>query len=262
MGALFNTLISYNMKIKQLTFSIATVALLALQSCAELSKVAKNIEKDKPLTEAEVVRGLKEALKIGSENAASQLSKTDGYFRDNVLKILLPPEADIIVKNIEKIPGGNKLVQDLILSINRSAEDAAKEVAPIFASAITGMTIQDGFAILRGDKNAATQYLRTNTYSRLSNLYKPKINQSLDKKLVAGVSANQSWTTLTSEWNKLAGSTVGQIAGYKKVETKLDTYLTDKALEGLFSVLAKEEEKIRTNPAARVTDILKRVFGK
>jgi len=249
------------MKNKQLFLFTIIISFLFFQSCAELSNIAKNIEKDKPLTEAEVVKGLKEALKIGTENAASQISKTDGYFRDNLIKILLPPEADIVIKNIEKIPGGDKLVQDLILSINRSAEDAAKEVAPIFASAITGMTIQDGFSILKGNNDAATQYLKKSTYNKLVDLYKPKINKSLDKKLVAGVSANQSWESLTSQWNKLAGSTVGQIAGYKKVETKLDAYLTEKALDGLFLKLAKEEEKIRTNPAARVTDILKRVFG-
>ena len=248
------------MKNKQL-FSFALITFFIFQSCAELSNIAKNIEKEKPLTEAEVVKGLKEALKIGTDNAASRISKTDGYFKDNLIKILLPPEADIVIKNIEKIPGGDKLVQDLIMSINRSAEDAAKEVAPIFASAITGMTIQDGFTILRGNNDAATQYLKRSTYDKLVNLYKPKINQSLDKKLVAGVSANQSWETLTSQWNKLAGSVVGQIAGYQKVETKLDTYLTQKALDGLFLKLAIEEEKIRTNPSARVTDILKRVFG-
>jgi len=234
--------------------------LLVFISCAELQKISKSVDTKKPLTEAEVVKGLKEALKIGSDSAVKRLSKTDGYYKDNLVKILLPPEANIITQNIEKIPGGDKLVQNLILSINRAAEDAAKEAAPIFFGAIRDMTVQDGFSILKGDKNAATQYLKKNTYSQLTNLYKPKINNSLDKKLVAGVSANQSWESLTSQWNKLAGSTVGQIAGYKKVETKLDNYLTEKALDGLFLKLAKEEENIRTNPKARVTDILKRVF--
>jgi hypothetical protein len=246
------------MKKGQLLLITVIFTFLTLQSCSELMKV---VDKNKPLTEAEVVKGLKEALKIGTEAASTNLSKTDGYFKDNLIKILLPPEADVVIKNIEKIPGGDKLVQDLIMSINRSAEDAAKEVAPIFASAITGMTIQDGFTILRGNNDAATQYLKKSTYSKLVNLYKPKINKSLDKKLVAGISANQSWDALTTQWNKFAGSAVGQIAGFEKVETKLDTYLTEKALDGLFLKLAKEEEKIRTNPGARVTELLKRVFG-
>ena len=127
---------------------------------------------------------------------------------------------------------------------------------------ITQMTIQDGFTILKGENNAATQYLKTNTYQQLYRLYQPKLQTSLDKKLIAGISTNESWETLTSQWNKLAGSLAGQIAGFNKVEVELDSYLTNKALDGLFLKLAQEEAKIRTDPMARVTDILRRVFGK
>ena len=123
------------------------------------------------------------------------------------------------------------------------------------------MTIQDGFTILRGEKDAATQYLKKSTYDQLLNLYKPKINNSLDKKFVAEISANQTWETLTTQWNKVANSVVGQVAGFEAVDIKLDTYLTQKALDGLFLKLANEEEKIRTDPLARVTNLLKRVFG-
>lgn len=232
-----------------------------LSSCAELLQVVQTIDSDRPLTETEVVSGLKEALKVGTDSAARRLSRINGYYGDEMIRILLPPEAAVITENIHRIPGGEKMLQDLIIRINRSAEDAAKEVTPIFVNAITRMTIRDGFNILKGDKNAATQYLKANTYEQLRNLYQPKIKTSLDKALVAGISTNESWETLTSQWNRLAGSMAGQIAGLNKVEVELESYLTQRALDGLFVKLALEENKIRTDPMARVNDILKRVFG-
>ncbi len=232
-----------------------------LSSCAELLQVVQTIDSDRPLTETEVVSGLKEALKVGTDSAARRLSRINGYYGDEMIRILLPPEAAVITENIHRIPGGEKMLQDLIIRINRSAEDAAKEVTPIFVNAITRMTIRDGFNILKGDKNAATQYLKANTYEQLKNLYQPKIKTSLDKALVAGISTNESWETLTSQWNRLAGSMAGQIAGLNKVEVELESYLTQRALDGLFVKLALEESKIRTDPMARVNDILKRVFG-
>jgi hypothetical protein len=208
-----------------------------------------------------VVSGLKEALRVGSDSAAMKLAKLNGYYGDPAVKLLLPPEAAIITDNISRIPGGEKLVEDLILRINRAAEDAAREAAPVFLNAIRQMTIQDAFTILKGENNAATQYLKANTFNELFNLYQPKLKSSLDKKLVAGVSANETWNNLTGQWNKVAGSMVGQVAGFKKVEVQLDSYLTNKALDGIFLKLAEEEAEIRNDPAARVTEILKRVFG-
>ena len=237
------------------------IVLLFSQSC-------EIIEKINPLTETEVIEGLKEALNIGTDSAAVNLSKIDGYFRDEVIKILLPPEADIIVKNVEIIPGGKNLIDNLILSINRSAEEAAKEVTPIFLDAIKDLTIQDGFEILRDNNNsvlayrekntypAATRYLETNTYSQLQTLYQPKINNVLNMELVAGVSTNKTWQSLKSLWNSTA-----PLFGYDTVNTELDLFLTQSALDGLFYKIAIEEEKIRTDPLARVTDLLKRVFG-
>lgn len=246
---------------KKTYFIIVISALLTISGCAEMLEIAKTFDADRPLTQFEVVSGLKEALKVGTDSAAGRLAMINGYYGDELVKILLPPEASVITKNIGKIPGGEKLLQDIILRINRSAEDAAKEAGPIFFNAVTNMTIQDGFTILKGNKNSATQYLKTNTYNELFRLYQPKIKSSLDKDLIAGISTNESWETLIGQWNQLAGSIAGQIAGFKKVETKLDEYLTQKALDGLFLKLALEEEKIRTNPMARVTEILKRVFG-
>lgn len=240
---------------------IFPLLILLMTSCAELTRVVNQMDTSHPLTQSEVVRGLKQALKIGADSASSVLSVKDGYYRDHLVKITLPPEAETVTKNISKLPGGEKLLEDVVLRINRSAESAAKEAAPVFAKAISEMTIQDGFRILRGEKDAATQYLKEKTYNQLFQLYQPKIRNSLDQEIVGNISTNESWETLTGQWNKVAGSFVGELADLKKVETQLDNYLTNKALEGLFIKLALEEAKIRNDPAARVTDLLKRVFG-
>lgn len=242
-----------------ITISIVICAFVFLLSCAELAQVMEDL--DQPLTNREVVDGLREALRIGIDIAAGQLSKSDGYYGDELVKILLPPEADIITDNLHRIPGGTKLLEDVLLRINRSAENAAKEVVPVFVNAIAGMTIQDGFVILRGGNDAATQYFRKNTFNELFSLYQPKIRKSLDQKLVGGISTNESWDKLTRQWNRLAGSPAGQLTGLKSVDIKLDEYLTNKALDGLFLKLAVEEGKIRNDPRARITALLERVFG-
>ena len=230
--------------------------------CAQLTQIAEQtMNSGKPLTQNEIIAGLKEALIVGTNNSANILGKTDGYYRDEMVKILLPPEADVIVKNISKIPGGNKLIDDVLLSINRAAEDAVSEAKPIFVNSIRSITISDAFGILKGEDNAATQYLRNTTYNQLVDLYSPKIKTSIDKKLVGNVSAGQTWETLTGKWNEAAYSIVGQVAGFKPVNIQLDEYLTQKALDGLFMKIADEEKKIRKDPVARVNEILKRVFG-
>lgn len=243
---------------KRILFPILFVV---ITGCAELAQIAKEMDTNRPLTQTEVISGLKQALTIGADSAASELSTTNGYYLDQLVKITLPPEASVVTENISKIPGGEKMVEDVILRINRSAEDAAKEAAPVFARAVTGMTIQDGFNILRGGKDAATQYLKTQTYQELYSLYQPKIKKSLDKEIVGNLSTNKSWNTLTGQWNRVAGSIVGKMANLETVDTDLDKYLTEKALDGLFLKLALEEEKIREDPKARVTALLKRVFG-
>jgi hypothetical protein len=236
------------------------VLLIVFTGCAELLNVLQTTG-SAALTEGEVISGLKEALITGSRNSAERLSATDGYFGDAAIKILLPDEAKTIVDNISKIPGGDKLIQDVILRINRAAEDAAKEVAPIFVNSITRMTIQDAFGILKGADNAATNYLRNTTYTDLYNLYKPKIQASTEKKIIANISTKDSWNTLTSKWNTLANSVAGRIANLKPVNTDLDDFLTNKALSGMFLKVEGEELKIRKEVSARVTPLLQKVFG-
>lgn len=236
--------------------------LLLLAGCAELSQIAnQSLSSDRPLTQSEIISGLKEALVVGTNKSAEILGATDGYYKDELVKILLPPEADIIVNNISRIPGGDKLIEDALLSINRAAEDAVSEAKPIFVNSIKSMTITDAVGILKGADNAATEYLRKTSYDQLVTLYKPKIKASIEKKLVGNVSTAQSWELLTGKWNDLANSVVGKVTGLKPVEINLDEYLTQKALDGLFLKIEDQEKLIRKDPLARVNDLLKRVFG-
>ncbi len=243
-------------------YRIFPIFLLLFAGCAELSQLAnQSLSSDRPLTQSEIVSGLKEALIVGTNKSANILGVKDGYYKDELVKILLPPEADVIVNNISKIPGGEKLIEDVLLNINRAAEDAVSEAKPIFVNSIKSMTITDAVGILRGADDAATEYLRNTTYDQLVTLYKPKIKASTEKKIVGNVSTDQSWDLLTGKWNELANSVVGKVAGFKPVEVNLDEYLTQKALDGLFLKIEDQEKQIRENPVARVNDILKRVFG-
>lgn len=244
----------------------AIVVLVALMipfmySCEEADEIIENIG----LSDSEIIAGLKEALTVGTDTAVSIVSKVDGYYKDEVIKILLPPEADIIVDNLNNPLlqglGLDQVIEDVILKINRAAEDAAGEAAPIFWDAITDMTIADGYNILHGEDTAATHYLRQNTFSELFDLYSPKMQTSLNKDIVAGVSAQDTWNTLTGQYNTVANSLVGQLAGLEPVNTDLAAYVTKKGLDGLFVKIADEEKAIREDPLARVTDLLQRVFG-
>ncbi len=237
-----------------------TVCLSILTACAELTQVANQLDIDIPLTEEDIAKGLKEALRVGTDSAVATLSQLNGYYGDDLVKILLPEEAKIIVDNANIIPEGQKVIDDVILSINRAAEDAAKEAGSIFYQAITEMTITDAVNILNGSQNEATNYFKSKTYDKLFDLYNPKIKTSIDKEIISGVSAGKTWDTMTKNYNTLANSFVGKMADLKPVDIDLNEYLTQKALDGLFLKIETEEKLIRTDPAARVTDILKRVF--
>lgn len=249
--------LDFLMKIKKLLIAIP---LLIMAGCAELLNVVQS-SGNLPLTEEEVAAGLREALATGSRNAAAILSAENGYYGDELVKILLPDESAVIVSNISKLPGGEQLVEDVILRINRAAEEAAKEAAPIFVNTIKQITIKDAFSILNGADNAATNYLRNTTYNDLYSLYKPKIQSSTEKGIAGSISARTAWITLTDKWNSVANSVAGRLAGLKPVNTDLDDFLTRKALDGLFMKVEAEELKIRKDVSARVTPLLRKVFG-
>lgn len=200
------------------------------------------------LSNTEIVGGLREALKIGTQNASKKLNLTNGFFGNQLIKILLPPEVQQMETSLRQL-GFNKQCDRLILSLNRAAEDAAGKAVPIFVNAIVNMNIQDGLNILRGGDNAATQFLRNTTSTALTTAFRPVIENSLKK-----VNATRYWRDVFTVYNKLP-------LGRKPVNTDLTGYVTDRALAGLFTTVAQEEANIRKNPAAQVSNLLKKVFG-
>lgn len=234
-----------------------------LAGCAEMQQVVKGVYGDQlPLTQTEIIAGLKQALSVGVDSSVARLAIADGYLKDQAVKILLPPETEVITSNLSKLPGGQQLVDRVVTSINRAASDAAKEASPIILNSIRNMTIQDAAGILKGGDHAATDFLKRTSYDALVSLYRPKIQGSLNEKLVGNLSAQQSWNELTGKWNTIARSAIGKMTSLETVETDLGAYLTQKALDGLFLRIADTEKNIRQDPAARVTDLLKRVFSR
>jgi hypothetical protein len=208
---------------------------------------ALNTQSGGALTNDEIVRGLKEALTVGISNGASQASAVDGYFKNNTIKLLFPPDAQRVEARLRQIGLGNE-VDRFVLSLNRAAEDAAKRSRPIFVKAITSMSIQDAVGILRGDSTSATRYLQQTTSQELYNQFFPVVDSTLQLN-----NATKYYTDLVNTYNK--------IPLVQRVNPDLKQYATQKAIEGLFVLIAQEERKIRRDPVARVSDILRRVFG-
>jgi hypothetical protein len=224
--------------------------LALLLSCTTLQQAAGNLPPTKATpgapSQSQVVEGLKQALTIGTQNSTSRLSAVDGFFADAAVKILMPPEAKSVEKTLRTF-GLGSLVDKTILSLNRAAEDAAKSATPIFVDAIKQMTITDALGILQGGDFAATNYFKGKTTESLTAAFSPVIAKSLDK-----TDATKYWSDMFTAYNKFSA---------KKVPTDLKAYVTQKAIDGIFYEVGLEEQKIRKDPAARVTDILQQVFG-
>jgi hypothetical protein len=235
--------------------------IITLASCAQqnnstggglFKKASDMLNKSKSgggLSTDDIVAGLKEALSVGAQNSSSKLSAVNGFFADAAIKVLMPPEAEKAESTLRSL-GLGSMVDKAILSMNRAAEDASKSAAPIFVNAIKTMSIQDAVGILRGNDSAATSYLKVKTSPELTSAFKPVIDQALQK-----TDATKYWKDVFDTYNKLPTT-------FKKVNSDLSGYVTDKALSGMFYQVALEEQKIRKDPAARVTDILKKVFAK
>lgn len=198
------------------------------------------------LSTEDIAAGLKEALNIGAQRGSDKLSAADGFFKNAALKILMPPEAKKVEETLRGI-GMGKQVDQAILAMNRAAEDATKSAAPIFVNAVKSMTIDDAMGILKGGDNAATNYLKGKTTPQLTEAFRPVIDQSLQK-----VDATKYWNTIFTNYNRVSKD---------KINPDLPAYVTEKALAGIFTQLAEEEKEIRKNPAARTTELLKKVFN-
>lgn len=222
--------------------------LFAFSSCDEEGNLVL------PLSEAEIVEGLKEALKVGANNSVVQTNQTNGYFGNPQLKIPWPEEAAGAYNFINNnMPLLRPLLDDVVLRMNRGAEQASEKAKPIFVDAITTMSIQDARNILNGDDNAATVYLHSRTYTSLHTAFKPDIHSALE-----AVGAASLWQQIANSYNPIASIT----PGINPINTDLADYTTTRALDGLFFLIEEEELKIRTDPLARISEILKRVFGR
>jgi len=217
----------------------------------DLKKAAEEVNKElinkSPFSEEEAANALKETLNKGMEKGVSVLSVKDGYFANLEVKIPFPKNATKVADKLKEL-GMQKQVDEVVLSINRAAEDAANSAKPIFVDAIKRMKIKDAIGIVRGNKTAGTNYLNKNTNSSLTNTFKPIIKTSLEK-----VNATKHWESVMNIYNK--------IPFIEKINPELETYVTDKAISGLFFMLAQQEIAIRENPKERTSALLKKVFG-
>ena len=228
-------------------FTVVFSQCTSLQVSDGLKTAGKIVKQNNTLSTEEVSKGLKEALVQGAVKGSSQASQLNGYFKNKLLKIVVPPEMLVVNQKLRSL-GMNRLMDDFEMSLNRGAEEAAKEAKPIFVSAITSLTIQDAWKILKGEPDAATFYLKRTTGNQLETAFTPIIKNSLQK-----VNATKYYSDIITMYN--------QIPMVEKVNPELEKYVTEKAIEGLFTLIKQEEENIREHPAARVTELLKKVFS-
>lgn len=226
----------------------AICAVMVLTSCDQLNAVLETAGTTAtPPTESEIANGIKEALIVGARNSIAQTSQNNGFLNNSLIKIPFPPEAKKVEETARNLGLGSQ-VDQFVETMNHGAEQASAKATTIFIGAIQKMTLQDVYNIWRGDNDAATQYLKKTTLNQLSSEFRPVINTALDK-----VELTKYWSPLADNYNK--------IPFVQKVNPNLDEYVLQETLDGLFLVIAQEEVKIRQDPAARVSDILKRVFG-
>ena len=243
-------------------------------SCETLKQVAKDYDLDptqtNKLTEKEVIQGLKSALEVGTKAGVDQLAKSNGYLGDQAIKILLPSELQTAIAQLKSSSAGRKVYdelikdieEDMIVSLNRSAEKAVVKAKPIFVDAITSMTVQDGFNILKGADDEATQYLRSKTFNQLVNAFKPEIKKVLDDPIVYNKSSEQLYSSFVKTYNEGERNDIINALKLNPInEQDLASFVAERALDGMFQKIALKEKDIRENPSARVNDILKKVFA-
>ncbi|MGM0580919.1 MAG: DUF4197 domain-containing protein [Bacteroidota bacterium] len=252
----------------------AIFCITVFNSCETLHQVAKDYDLDptqsNKLTEREVIQGLKSALEVGTKAGVDQLAASNGYLRDEAVKILLPSELQSAVSQLKSTSAGRKVYdelikdieQDMIVSLNRAAEKAVVKAKPIFVNAINSMTIQDGFNILNGVDNAATTYLRKRTFNQLTNAFKPDIKDVLDDPIVYNKSSEELYSSFVRTYNEVERKDIINALKLSPIEEKdLASFVTERALDGMFQKIALKEKDIRENASARVNDILKKVFA-
>lgn len=232
---------------KSNTFSLVLIFILLMGCTAtDLNRVLQGAS-NAVLSNEDVANGLKDALVKGISVGAESASQEGGFFKNELIRIALPEEFRKVEGTMRKLGLGAE-VDKVLLAINRGAENAAKEAKPIFIGAIKQLTIQDAFSILKGEQDAATQFLRRTTSDQLTTLFQPRIQESLNQ-----VGATRYYTDLVKAYNAIPSTT--------NLNPDLNAYVTEKALDGLFRLIAEEEKNIRENPLERTTTLMKRVFA-
>ena len=239
---------------KQVCSVLGLVLLLFAIGCATLQEDLVDIlnaesSRGGELDESTVIAGIKEALRVGTENSVLSTSRLDGYLGNQLIRIVIPEQLESVASTLRQVGLGSQ-VDELEVGMNRAAELAAVEAREVFWSAITGMTVSDAFGILNGGDTAATEYFRGRTLTTLHTRFHPIIQEKMDE-----VGLSRLYATVAETYNSLPLAKTSPLVD-------LDEYVTDRALAGLFTVLAQEEQKIRRDPLARTTDLLRRVFGK
>jgi hypothetical protein len=234
---------------KKFVFITAAFVLFPALLQAQLLKDAQKLfgTKKTGFTEGEAAEGIRQALIKGTNESVGQVSLTDGYFGNAAIKIPFPEDARVVETRLRSM-GLDKQVDEVILSLNRAAEDAARQAGPIFVDAIKAMSLEDAIGIVKGKEDAATAYLQQTTTPELRSEFQPAIKSSLDK-----VQATRYWHDLITTYNR--------IPLVQKINPDLPAYVTDMAIRGLFVMIAREEQKIRKDPMARTSEILRKVFG-
>ncbi len=220
---------------------------ISLFSCAELQQAVNTFPQGGELSNADIAAGLRQALDNGIDKQVSKLTQTDGFYRNELVKIMLPAELQRVDRTLRDIGLGN-LADEGLRVLNRAAEDAVKEATPIFVNAVRQITFDDARNILLGSDNSATQYLSNKTTNELYGRFSPVISNSLDK-----VGATQVWNNIITQYNAIPLT--------NKVNPDLADYVTQEALKGVFTMIAVEEKEIRNNFSSRTTDLLRRVFA-
>ena len=224
------------------------IVLLQIVSCTELQQVVNQLPQGGAgIGNAEIANGLREALNLGIEKQVKKLTSEDGFFKNELVKIVLPKELQKVDKTLRDI-GLGKLADEGLKILNRAAEDAVSEATPIFVNAVKGITFNDAKNILLGSDNAATQYLTGATQTALYDKFNPVIKNSFQK-----VGADQIWSNLITRYNNIPFT--------NNVNTNLTDYVTTEALKGVYTMIAVEEKEIRTKVSSRTTNVLKRVFA-
>ncbi|WP_339755244.1 DUF4197 domain-containing protein [uncultured Winogradskyella sp.] len=226
----------------------ALLIIFNLMACVELQQVVDSLpQSGGVLNNTDIASGLRQALDLGIDKQVSKLTQKDGFFRNELVKILLPKELQKVDNALRKI-GLSSLADEGLKVLNRAAEDAVKEATPIFINAVKDITFNDAKNILLGEDNAATSYLTTKTQTELYNKFKPVINNSFSK-----VGADKIWTNLITKYNSIPLT--------NNVNPDLTDYVTNEALKGVYTMIAVEEKEIRTKVSSRSTDLLKKVFA-